>query len=90
MQKPFKLYSMNLLIIAMGFNPEMLILILVVVLLSLIWAVFCIFWMIQILKLTKQSRIINSMTLKTLIKYCESKGVNIDIQKIQKEVEENV
>lgn len=33
LQKPFKLYSMNLLIIAMGFNPEMLILILVVVLL---------------------------------------------------------
>lgn len=30
------------------------------------------------------------MTLKTVLKYCESKGVIIDIQKIQKEVEENV
>lgn len=57
---------------------------------SFVWAIFCIYWMIQILKLTKQNRIINSMTLKTLLKYCESKGVNIDIQKIQKEVEENV
>ena len=46
--------------------------------------------MIQILKFTKQSRIIHSMTLKTLLTYCESKGVQIDIQKIQKEVEESV
>jgi len=46
--------------------------------------------MIQILKFIKQSRIIHSMTLKTLLTYCESKGVQIDIQKIQKEVEESV
>ena len=57
---------------------------------SLIWASFCIYWMIQMLKLTKQSRIINSMTLKTLLKYCESKGVNIDIENIQKDVEGNI
>ena len=62
----------------------------IILFVSVVWAIFCIYWMIQILKLTKQSRIINSMTLKTLLKYCESKGVNIDIQKIQKEVEENV
>jgi hypothetical protein len=30
------------------------------------------------------------MTLKTLLKYCESKGVDVDIQKIQKEVEETI
>ena len=30
------------------------------------------------------------MTLKTILKYCESKGVVVDIQKIQKEVEESV
>ena len=62
----------------------------IILFVSVVWVILCIYWMIQILKLTKQSRIINSMTLKTLLKYCESKGVNIDIQKIQKEVEENV
>jgi hypothetical protein len=62
----------------------------IILFVSLVWTIFFIYWMIQILKLTKQSRIINSMTLKTMLKYCESKGVNIDIQKIQKEVEENV
>jgi hypothetical protein len=61
-----------------------------ILLVSVIWAIFCIYWMLQILKLTKQSRIINSMTLKALLKYCESKGVNIDIQNIQKEVEEKI
>ena len=59
-------------------------------LISVIWTVFGIYWMVQMLKLTKQSRIINSMTLKALLKYAESKGVNIDIQKIQKEVEDNL
>jgi hypothetical protein len=62
----------------------------IILLVSVIWAVSCIYWMIQMLKLTKQSRIINSMTLKTVLKYCESRGVSIDIQKIQKEVEKNV
>jgi hypothetical protein len=58
--------------------------------LGVIWSIFCIYWMLQILKLTKQSRIINSMTLKAIIKYCDSKGVRIDIQNIQKEVEESL
>jgi hypothetical protein len=52
--------------------------------------IFCINWMIQMLKLTRQNRFINSMTLKVILKYCEDKGVNIDIKKIQKEVEENI
>ncbi|MFM1894654.1 MAG: hypothetical protein RIQ90_1820 [Bacteroidota bacterium] len=59
-------------------------------LISLSLLIFSIFWMIKMLSLTKQSRIIHSMTLKTIIKYCESKGVTVDIQKIQKEVEESV
>lgn len=49
-----------------------------------------IYWMIQVLKLTKQNRIIHSMTLKVMLKYCQSKGVEIDIQKIQKEVENSL
>ena len=60
------------------------------VLVSLIFFIFCIYWMVQILKLTKESRIINSMTLKTILKYCQSKGVDIDIKKIQNEVENNI
>jgi|GEM_PF-5182984 len=59
-------------------------------LISLLFVVFCAYWMMQMLKLVKQSRIINSMTLKTILRYCESKGVDVDIQKIQKEVEDNV
>ncbi len=42
------------------------------------------------LSLTKESRIIHSMTLKTILKYCESNGVEVDIQKIQKEVKDCV
>ena len=57
---------------------------------SLLLFIFSIYWMINMLSLTKQSRIIHSMTLKTILKYCESKGVAVDIQKIQKEVEESV
>jgi len=57
---------------------------------SLSLFIFSIYWMIKILSLTRQSRIIHSMTLKTILKYCESKGVEVDIQKIQKEVEESV
>jgi hypothetical protein len=58
--------------------------------LSLLLFIFSIYWMINMLSLTKQSRIIHSMTLKTILIYCESKGVVVDIQKIQKEVEETV
>jgi len=61
-----------------------------ILLVSVIWAIFCIYWMLQILKLTKQSRIINAMTLKTINKYCKAKGVDIDINKIQKEVEDSI
>ncbi len=57
---------------------------------SLIVFIFNIYWMLKMLSLTKQSRIIHSMTLKTILKYCESKGLVIDIQEIQKEVEESL
>ena len=62
----------------------------ILLLIVIIWTIFGFYWMLQMLKLTKQSRIINSMMLKAFLKYAESKGVNIDIQKIQKEVEDNV
>ena len=57
---------------------------------SLSLFIFSIYWMIKMLSLTKESRIIHSMTLKTILKYCESKGVEVDIQKIQKEVKDCV
>ena len=57
---------------------------------SFLLFVISIYWMITMLSLTKQSRIIHSMTLKTILKYCESKGVVVDIQKIQKEVIDSV
>lgn len=46
--------------------------------------------MIQMLKYTKQIRIINSMTLKTILKYTKSKGFEVDIEKIQKEVTDSL
>ena len=59
-------------------------------LISLSPIIFTIWWMIKMLSISKQSRIIHSMTLKTILKYCEIKGVEVDIQKIQKEVEESI
>ena len=57
---------------------------------SLILFIFNIYWMLKMLSLTKQSRIIHSMTLKTILIYCENKGLTVDIQKIQREVEESM
>jgi hypothetical protein len=57
---------------------------------SLVFTIIYIYWMYQILKFTKQNRIINSMTLKTILEYCQAKGVDIDISKIQKEVEDSI
>lgn len=47
-------------------------------------------WMWQMLQLTRQNRIIHSMTLKVLLKYCKLKGVDIDIEEIQNEVENSL
>lgn len=57
---------------------------------GIVFFIFSVYWMLQMLKLTKQNRIINSMLLKAILKYCESQGINIDIEKIQKEVEASV
>jgi hypothetical protein len=46
--------------------------------------------LLQVIKLLRQIRILNSMTLKTMIKFCKAKGVDIDIDTIQKEVVENL
>lgn len=58
--------------------------------LSLALLIFSIYWMRKMLSFTREIRIIHSMTLKTILKYCESQGVVVDIQKIKKEVEESV
>jgi hypothetical protein len=49
-----------------------------------------IYGLLQIIKLLRQIRIINSMTLKTILKISEKYGVEIDIKSIQKEVEDNL
>ena len=62
----------------------------VILALSLALLIFSIYWMRKMLSFTKEIRIIHSMTLKTILKYCESQGVEVDIQKIKKEVEDSV
>jgi hypothetical protein len=57
---------------------------------SFVLFIYTIYWMIKMLTLTKQSRIIHSMTLKTILVLCENKNIKVDIQKIQQEVEKNV
>ena len=47
------------------------------------------YWMFIMRKYTKENRIINSMTLKTILEYYEGKGAKIDIGKIQSDVENN-
>jgi len=59
-------------------------------LISLALLYFTIKWMINLLALTKENRIITSMLLKTVLEYCQQKGVEIDIHKIRREVEESV
>jgi hypothetical protein len=54
---------------------------------ALIACLFVIFGLVQIIILLRQTRIINSMTLKVLLKICEDKNIKVDIEKIQNEVE---
>jgi hypothetical protein len=51
---------------------------------------FIVFGLMQIIILLRQTRIINSMMLKVLLKICEEKDIKIDIQKIQNEVVDNL
>ena len=46
----------------------------------------CVYGIMQLIKLLREVRIINSMMLKTILKICEKEGIEIDINKIQKEV----
>ena len=57
---------------------------------ALAWIIFVIKWMVNMLKYTKENRVIQSMNLKTILKYYETKGVKIEIEKIQQEVENSV
>ena len=42
------------------------------------------------LAITKQNRIINSMVLKTMLEFYKNKGIDINISKIQQEVEDSL
>jgi branched-subunit amino acid aminotransferase/4-amino-4-deoxychorismate lyase len=57
---------------------------------TFIAAIFFVFGLIQIIILLRQTRIINSMTLKVLLRICEEKGIKVDIEKIHDEVVKNV
>jgi len=66
------------------------VLIIIPIVVAIVWISFVIWWMINMVKFTKENRIIQSMTLKALLKYFESKGEKIDIEGIQKQVEKSV
>ncbi|HMT71771.1 MAG TPA: hypothetical protein PKD16_16505, partial [Saprospiraceae bacterium] len=55
-------------------------------LLYILGAIFVGSWMFYMLKLTRQIRIINSMTLKVILKKMEADNINIDISEIEKEI----
>ena len=57
---------------------------------SLVLFVWTMSWMINMLRYTKENRIIQSMTLKAILEYCDSKGAKINIEKIQADVESQV
>ena len=59
-------------------------------LLSILGAIFVGSWMFYMLKLTRQIRIINSMTLKVILKKMEADNINIDISEIEKEILRNL
>jgi hypothetical protein len=57
---------------------------------SLVSTILVILWMVRMLRFAKESRIIQSMTLKVMIEALSQQGVTIDIQKIQREVEQQL
>ena len=59
-------------------------------LLCILGAIFVGSWMFYMLKLTRQIRIINSMTLKVILKKMEADNINIDISEIEKEILRNL
>jgi hypothetical protein len=58
--------------------------------LFLIAAVIFVAWMVQMLRLTRQNRIINAMILKVLLRKMEEDKIKIDINEIQNEVLKNL
>ena len=59
-------------------------------LLYILGAIFVGSWMFYMLKLTRQIRIINSMTLKVILKKMEADNIKIDISVIEKEILRNL
>lgn len=59
-------------------------------LLYILGAIFVGSWMFYMLKLTRQIRIINSMTLKVILKKMEADNISIDISEIEKEILRNL
>ena len=59
-------------------------------LLYILGAIFVGSWMFYMLKMTRQIRIINSMTLKVILKKMEADNINIDISEIEKEILRNL
>ncbi|CAM3864706.1 hypothetical protein FLJU110815_02550 [Flavobacterium jumunjinense] len=52
--------------------------------------VVCFSWMLQMLKLTRQNRIINAMTLKVMLEHLKQQNIDVDIEKIHDEVTKNL
>ncbi len=52
--------------------------------------IFVASWMLQMLKLTRQNRIINSMTLKVLLRKMEEDNIKIDLTEIEREILKNL
>lgn len=48
------------------------------------------YWMLQMLKLTRQNRIINSMILKVMLEKMKHEKIDVDIEKIREEVIKNL
>jgi hypothetical protein len=60
------------------------------ILLFSIVAIFVATWMLQMLKLTRQNRIINSMILKVLLIKMEENNIKVDLSEIEKEILKNL
>ncbi|WP_445721779.1 hypothetical protein [Flavobacterium sp.] len=60
------------------------------ILFSFATPIVCLFWMLQMLKLTRQNRIINAMTLKVMLEHLKQQNIDVDIEKIHTEVTKNL
>ncbi len=53
---------------------------------SIALLIFAISWMIQMLKLSRQTRILLSVQIKMFEEYSKSQGIPVDVSKIYKDV----